>query len=662
MRFVCLALVLLLHSNAMAAQNLRTGALELGRKVDHARQSDASEAEIAALLASVARLRERAHQARYEREREAGESEAGLGRLYRSQDWTDTGFTLAAMRYWHSWLLLERHKHTASQADLSAARRGFQTTLALIVYPGLARGSWLGMGHVNLAAGELAAAETWFKRVAVADDALAEHARGELALLAALREPTESYPTVNLSQAEANALEREALALLERHSKKLDGASRAAVRLRQLEASGNLDVERVTRLLKYRDEIIGHPIGPTGLLISAENALAHEQFYTAVEKYRAFFGAIGEQRRREFTDFRLRFVSALLGAALIEEALAELGRVDAEKVTDGAALQSLRLVAAAHWYASNGGDTARGHLAATAAEQQTGAAAFVTFLLQGQLDNIVVGASTLPEFELIVQEYRRSDHQNPALAALAEQAYAGLPAELAQLPAHRVARAHIRAAIVTNPQRYLAELSALVEALPDEYADQLFAARIKYLRFRAPARLVAEITALANPPDEFKTNVLLSEVLGCEGEHWCLVATQALGGLLAPGSDAHLFTMLQQIRELNDDVAAYQLAAATVEQYPASGDALRVFAQTAAAAGRTGDAEAAYARLADSLPIGSRQWREARLAQVDLRIRAGATDGLCGFSAIAYGDDELVAAIKQRLNKLQIRCPNGTVG
>jgi len=154
----------------------------------------------------------------------------------------------------------------------------------------------------------------------------------------------------------------------------------------------------------------------------------------------------------------------------------------------------------------------------------------------------------------------------------------------------------------------------------------------------------------------------VQHVLGCEGEAWCTPATRALEKLLQPGSDAHLFTSLQLVRGYDDDLAAFERASGLVADYPYSGDALQLFAEVAASVGRTGDAEAAYGRLANSLPVGSSQWRQARLNQIDLRVRAGATADLCGFRTVAYGDAALIAAIDRRLTELRIMCGDENLG
>ena len=218
------------------AEKLRKAAVALGVTVDRQRR-DATLAEIDGLLTSVDALGRRADDQRKTRERQAGESEAALERLYRSPTWSNIGFARAAVRYWASWLRLDRHRLDNQISDLAAARHGFQSTLPLIVYPGLVRGSWLGLGFVELSQQNYQAARVWFETVRLGGDVLADTAQRELALIAALENASAApAPIAIIDPATADAMETEVLALLERHGKTADGAIAAAHRLRQLEA------------------------------------------------------------------------------------------------------------------------------------------------------------------------------------------------------------------------------------------------------------------------------------------------------------------------------------------------------------------------------------------------------------------------------------------
>ena len=649
--------------------DLRNDAFDLGRKIDVSRQQGPTIDDLQAMMEQVRSLREQAQTERIRREKEVGEDEVLLERLYRSPTWSGIGFTLAAMRYWRSWLLLDQYRLNGVQTDLEAARRGFQTTLALIVYPGLVRGSWLGLGHAEIAAGRSEQARIWFERVAVTDDLLGRQADEELKLLDALRARTKREAKTSITDVEADAIEREALALLERHGKSLDGASRAAERLLDLERSGRLTLERVLRLLHYRDEIIGHEIGPVGYLVSAENALAYEQFYTAVEKYRAFFNAIDRERQKQFSDFRLQFASALIASGLIEEAQQNLRPNLMAKVRDPQRLVNLRFLAAVHAFANSGERRSRQNLLDLSAAMSTPAARFTQSLLKARFEQARsllmehssdVWLSQLPAFELVYREFHAAAlSKKQKLAPLGLSLYQQLPDTIAQSPWALVAQVTMEGLQDQPIDAYLSRLDLLRVKVPVSYKDVLYATRIEFLYQHAPERLAEEITSLSPPLSDKQRDTLLHHVLICDLKSWCKDATVALTKLLPPGSQSALFALLQHIRFLTkegDPMAAYRIASELIVDYPDSGDALRAFAQTAAAVGRTGDAEAAYARIAESLPIGSSEWRTARLKQLDLRIDAGASDAACELRRHAQGDADLLRSINQRLAAGDIAC------
>ena len=92
-------------------------------------------------------------------EGEAGEDEAALEALYRSEDWYEVNRALATLRYWQAWLDLSLGQvnpdEKARVTDLSRARRGFEAASLRILYPGLVYGSWLGLSYVDRVDGEV---------------------------------------------------------------------------------------------------------------------------------------------------------------------------------------------------------------------------------------------------------------------------------------------------------------------------------------------------------------------------------------------------------------------------------------------------------------------------------------------------------------------------
>jgi hypothetical protein len=662
-----------LDAAADEGEDLRAAAVQLGQDIDAARAQGNSAARVQRWLAASKALDERAREARRRAEAAADENEQALERLYRSSSWSGLNFALAATRYWQSWLSLDRFALTASPTDLSAARHGFQTTLVLIIYPGLVRGSWLGLGYVALAADDLPTARAWFDRVALQDDALADTARRELELLAALDKPA-AAPLTELDPATADALEAQALALLERHGRTLDGARAAAERLRQLEAAGAMTPQRVQRLLAFRDEIIGQPIGPVGYLVSAEDALDNAQYYTAVQKYAAFFAALDDLRAAAFADYRLRYADALLLSGLYERAIAELApRLD--RLSEQATARSLLHVAHAMRFAAQGGETLRGDYLRAAEQARDAGAAFSRQLLGNDLRAASAQAQSarrdknpwflrLPAFELVYREFGASS------AAALRDAQAELGLKLARqfdkqtrsLPWLRLAVADLQAQLEPDTTRLVALLDKLAADFAKEGVDrndQLLRIRLAYLKRRDPALLIETVSALQPPLSDELGLQLLAVMLPCGEQPWCLSATQHLLALYAPGSDAHLAVQLERIRLLGAsarDMDAYLESKALVAAYPASGDAWQLYALGCERVGRAGDADQAYAHLASGVPLGSTLWRETQLARLNLRLTAGTNEEACALREAAAQDPETLAQLDAMLADRGVSC------
>ena len=711
-----------------AAADYRQQAIELGKQIDVARQQPLVPDAIDDWLARVDALAASVRSERLRREAAAGESELALERLYRSPTWSDIGFAQAAARYWRGWLLLDRHRSSRNPADLAGARNRFQTTLALIVYPGLVRGSWFGLGHVALAAGERERARAWFARVAgpterclapkierspgakvescdnlapqaeALNDPLSVSARQEIALLNALVTRSPSRSQAPLPTAEADRLEAEAIALLERHGRTLDGARRAAERLRRLEDGSAMNADRVVRLLPYGAQIIGQDVGPLGLLVSAEDALDHQQFVTAVAKYRAFFAALDADRQLALAAYRMRFADALMASGLMTEAITQLEAARYPADADHDLRRSLLCLASGALYAAAGGEAERKRLDAASRVAADPGARFTQALLGGEtalarrLWHSRAGdpwMARLPVFELTYREFKRAQRDGDAqgLAKLGIELRTALAPPQAEAPWALLALAEMAGFTSPEVTAHLNRLDRLARTLADgavSHRDRLFALRMAYLRRAAPDRLLAELETLASPLTDGQRDTptrdlaspltdsqrdtltrdvalpltdgqratLLREVLGCAPEPWCRPATERLADLLPPASQARLLIQLQQVRLAlleEDAYPAYQLASALLKVYPDSGDLVRAYAEAAARVGRTGDAEAAYGRVAESLPVGTEAWREVRLQQLGLRLQAGAGDAACRLQALAYGDVELLREIERRL-------------
>ena len=647
-------------------REFRAAAVALGKHVDVARSRGMTRETLQQWSDTTAELRRRTLATRRSLEAAAGEDELALERLFRSSPWSELGFTLAATRYWQSWLALDRYQITGSPTDLAMARHGFQTTLVLIVYPGLVRGSWLGLGYAALAEQDNNTARLWFGRVAMGDDALAETASSALSLLSAL----ETVPPTrdSIAMDEADELEAEAITLLQRHGRTLDGARAAAERLRVLETGGQMTRPRVDRLLVYRDQIIGHEIGPVGFLVSAEDALDHQQYYTAVQKYQAFFEALGNQRAADFSAYRLRYADALVASGLAAAALKELAVAEGRED-----VASLRHLATAIVYSGTGTDLARADYARAAGQAEDLGAAFSRLLLARDLG----GAGDLaqraarrhdpwfartPAFELVYRELRRPGDKKTAvsLAQLGMTLLRRLGRSVRKEPWARIAEVDLDSYLAADVTKVLEALDELEETLRESgLKGQLFAIRVAVLARRNDKRLLSLLTNLDAPLDDEQKVPLLTNLFGCDKHPWCLDVTDRLIILFADDPVNLLHLELQRARLLAaagqlDDV--YYLARTLVATYPASGDVWALYAAAARDVGRSGDADLAYARIVESVPIGSDVWREAQLERLQLRVQAGAAADACALRATVKVDARTEAAVVDALQASGIPC------
>jgi hypothetical protein len=663
---------------AVWAAEFRAEAIALGVEIDRARVVGLAADGLEGWLAAVDSLQQRAQAVRAEAEADADEREAALEQLFRSTLWSDTGFAVAAGRYWRSWLLLDRDllgPRSATRQDLEGARHGFQTTLALIVYPGLVRGAWLGLGYVALAESELELARVWFERVAREDDPLARTAVRELDLLAALDAPQSAPTTLSMTAAEADATEAQVLALLERHGRSLDGARAAAERLRRLEAAGQLTHARVLRLLAFRDEIIGHDIGPVGFLVSAEDALDHDQYYTAVQKYGAFYAALNDERTREFISYRPRYADALMLSGMPEAALTELSR-------DSVVAPALAQLAWAMVYAANGTDEARIALERSSGAASTPAAQFTAALLAGrpdQADAIRRRAvrdddswfARLPAFELVYRElaiHAPDPEAGSAYATLGLDLAKALPREVRRQSWVAIAEVEMAGYLEADVERYLAQLigveSRVVDAAADDAAADavrgaLLSLRLRYLGGRDGERLIETLDATRSPLQDGVTAELLRLLLKCQTESWCLALAERSIELLADDPANALHARLRRIALLESNgqpEQAFYGARTLVDDYPNSGSAWEYYARAARQVGRSEDADRAFARIAASLPMGSLRWRETQLARLRIRVDAGAVDAACTLTQSLRSDAPTRSAAAALLDDRGFTC------
>ncbi len=623
-----------------------------------------------------------------------GEDEAKLEDLYRSEQWYAINYALAAVRYWQAWIDLALAGTAGDDAArlpaLSRAERGFQSTAVRILYPGLVYGSWLGMAYVERLRGDDAAAQSRLELLAGAlaadpGNPLAKLVADELALLAVRRgEAVSALPAGKgrLEPALARRLQEEAFALLEKRRSDGIAALEAAERLRRLVDAGYLDDALLARMLAWRNELVGRDVGTIGLLLDAEYAAAHEQYETAVLKYREFAAKGGFELPIDSAPLRYNYAVALHRLGYEREALEVAMQLREDRAVGPAARKLVFLAAErinrdqpgaanraalsraardflaaspddkdaafAHLALAGGGDAAaRTHLAAARRDPRTRAA------VEGvRLDAAVVAFTAAAARNDLAA---RASAAREALAAID-----ALPrAERHALPL-RVLALQMRVASGDTGERTLRELQELQLAAG---TDAALLRVLAWSRLRALSgdALSGYIGALGRPPSTADATELVAFLQEREqARDFATLQELAERALPAFASQPDVARQLVLMRHraltaLEREQEAFVVAQEMVQAYPDSGDAWLAYAESAGRSGDTFAADRAWARIATATPEGSDRWLDATLRRVALLSRtAGAQAAHCDLLARAgLYRERMNAALGKQLAELE---------
>src|SRR5690606_4101544 len=85
-------------------------------------------------------------------------------------------------------------------------------------------------------------------------------------------------------------------------------------------AAGGMDEALLARILGYKNEIVGEDLGPYTALVGAEFAFDNEQWFTAVQKYQAFFAKPPDAPGVRFDRFMYRWAVACFRSDLTADA------------------------------------------------------------------------------------------------------------------------------------------------------------------------------------------------------------------------------------------------------------------------------------------------------------------------------------------------------
>lgn len=319
-----------------------------GSLVGRAREISAAARPLAALLRAGASLDQVLGAQRQALETAAGEDEAALERLYRSEGWQRLGYATATLSYWRGWAHLAATRGQSAgaerHANLEAARSAFARSARALALPRLASASLLGLGLTLDELGDLDGAWAALSRLdaqleaggGYADPSLATPTRRALARVALHRgDPAQAaemvarIPREQLSGQERTELaELEAEAALAALQAGSGDAHRAAASLRALAAQGGDAARRASALAaQHWDALRGQDLGPVGEILAADDAFEAGRYAEAAGLYRAVLARPAAIPGLDTSLVRLRYAISLAQTDSAAAAADELERL-----------------------------------------------------------------------------------------------------------------------------------------------------------------------------------------------------------------------------------------------------------------------------------------------------------------------------------------------
>ncbi|MGE3298028.1 MAG: hypothetical protein AB7I68_11850 [Porticoccaceae bacterium] len=648
----------------------------LGKLVSRARELGVDARVFEHLMATAELLQDRCRDKVRALESATGEDEAALETLYRSDIWYDINHAQSAFGYWRAWAMLGLAEARPEDRErvkwLNRAETGFKAASVRILYPGIVQGSWLGLGYIAQARGDLAGAEQRFRRLleALADrpeNPVRKLAEAELTLLAVRRGEIRQLTAISrepLSPTLAAVTAEEAFAVLERRRRENIGAMEAGQRLRKLIADGFLTDALLGRILSYRDEIVGEDLGVLSRLIDAEFAYAYQQYKTTVIKYRQFREQGGEQLPIDVTPFQYHYIVALVSTDLPREASAEIERLRRREhlhPSVAAALPKLSWSVAEAVYAQHPTEANREHLeqvASTfvaAAPRDTDAATAhlglarvsknpevaARHLRAAGADPELRGDVALIELHRSISVFNRAAArgdtvQEETVAKEILKALEALPGAQRRQPWFRALSLQMRTVLGRDLSKVLAELDALLtESTKDTRARPvLLWSKLRALAASGDsAGLQAMADTLAARGDDTEGErqfyQFLLEIERARNFAWVAVLAEHFYPALAgQGADQRQVSLLRirALTALGRLDEGFDLARAMTREFPDSGDGWQTYAEIAERSDRKVEADRAWAKIVAATPEGSPRWRDALLR----RLALGAADAdLC---------------------------------
>lgn len=604
-----------------------------------------------------------------------GEDEGKLEDLYRSRLWYRINYALSSYRYWQAWIDLGIAEQLAGTSErltwLTHAESGFRAISVRILYPGLVYGSTLGLGYAALARGDAKLAEDRFRLLKKAlmsdpDNQLHETIDTELKILA-LRQgklvPVDVEDDLPLTPVRARMMGEEAFALLEQQRRIEEGAIAAAKRLKILLGSEFLSNDLVSRLMTYKEEIAGHDIGPLGILVDAEYAYAYNQFETTVFKFREFLSVEGALPAAALTTemelYRYHYAVSLEKISLHRDALHQIEILKDVKIPHQSLMQplsKLHFIVSQSLYQAQSNEPNNQRLAETAsrfialspddADVSHAHLALARIVEdKNQRDQHLAKAKSDSRLKdeialvLLQSEIKGFNHavssgdsdQQLKSATSVLKLLAEMPRKQRKLVRMKVLAIQMRTAKKEDPEKLLKAIEVIESegGYEEETGRLLLWSKLRALDLlETPDRLREFVGELALKPQqvvidqgifmflleqEAKANYTLVADL-------CAIYSPAL--IDQPGDLRQM--LLIRIRALTRSgqlAEAFQQSQQMIEQFPGSGDAWIVYAQSAEILDHLFEAERGWAKITRAVPQGSDRWLEGMMKRVDLSIR-----------------------------------------
>lgn len=644
----------------------------IGTAVDEVRRTAPMSVELSQLRADVAGLHQHARSRLHALEAEVGEDEAALERLYRSRDWDQLSYAMAAFRYWQAWLDLtigERAAGAPRLQSLHAAQRGFKSALVQFFHPGLVYGAWLGLAHVALAEDRHDDAATLLKRLEEVlarepGNTLRQAVATELDLIRARQGQAQrpiSPAGAELSPQEARQLRVEALAILEQGRRSGQGVRAAASHLQRLLASEYVNDALLADLLAYRREIIGHDIGPFSDLVDAEDAFVNGHFYGAAKKYAAFFAGAAKRGGLDLDPFRYRHAVACLRSGLPEQAIAVVEPL----TTTGGALYSaavkLSYIAnAARYQAAASEDNLRALAAAArrfianAPDDAAAAAARLTLagagddvnamlaaLKQARKSGPQAGKARRAQFDLVTGWFQKAlrelrMEQAEVLAREALQLAGGLSAPDSRDTGQQVLLLQMRVLAGTGAADLPAEIDRL-EAnphLPFPLRDALLWSRLQLLQRTGSMEALGEFLRklAASGPQPWQLERIYGVLHQLDEPAVVLDACEALLPMAGSASAARRRLELLRIEKLialQRHADAQAAARSLVVADPRSGRGWMLLAEAALLNGDAYEADRAWRTVTSGTGPGTDLWWQGMEERLRIRSRSTRPQSAC---------------------------------